>query len=171
MSLVSRMFGRHEDDNAHVRPLWQRVVELARDRRWYLAGGVADSVPGRFDVVTLVLALVLLRMEREEALMAPSARLTELFVTDMDGQLRQSGVGDLAVGKHIGKLMGVLGGRLGVLREALPQGLDALTPVIARNLSRVEGADPAAAARIAYAFAQGLAAVPADDVLAARITL
>ena len=58
----------------------------------------------------LVLALVLLRMEREEALIAPSVLLSKLFIEDMDGQMRQSGVGDLVVGKRMGKLMGALGG-------------------------------------------------------------
>ncbi|MEO6092517.1 MAG: ubiquinol-cytochrome C chaperone family protein [Novosphingobium sp.] len=171
MSFLSRIFAPRRDDRAPVRVLWHRIVELARDRRWYARSGVADTVPGRFDAVTLVLALVVLRMEREAALMPAAALLTELFVEDMDGQLRQSGVGDLVVGKHIGKLMGVLGGRLGALREALPGGLDALTPVIARNLSLVEGAAPDEAARLALALAASLDMSSGDDLLAGRIAL
>ncbi|MCP6606682.1 hypothetical protein NL500_31285, partial [Klebsiella pneumoniae] len=69
--------------------------------------------------VTLVLCLLLLRMERSADLKMHCALLTELFVTDMDGQLRESGVGDLVVGKHIGRLMSVLGGRLGAYHAAL----------------------------------------------------
>lgn len=152
-----------------MRPLWHRTVEIAREPQWYAQCGVADTVPGRFDAITLVLALVLLRLEKHEALIAPSVRLTELFVDDMDGQLRESGVGDLVVGKRMGKLMGVLGGRLGALREALPQGEAVLAEVIARNVSLVEGADPLIATRAALALATTLDATADEDLLAGRI--
>ena len=169
MSFFSRLFGSRAGKGAPVRPLWHRTVEIAREPQWYAQGGVADTVPGRFDAITLVMALVLLRMERHEALIPPSVRLTEMFVDDMDGQLRESGVGDLVVGKHMGKLMGVLGGRLGALREALPQGEAALTEVIARNVSLVEGADPLIATRAALALSATLEATSDEDLLAGRI--
>jgi cytochrome b pre-mRNA-processing protein 3 len=169
VSLLSRIFGKPLDDRAHVRPLWHRIVELGREPKWYAQHGVADTVPGRFDAVTLVMVLVLLRMEREEELIEPSVRLTELFVDDMDGQLRQSGVGDLVVGKHIGKLMGVLGGRLGALREALQQGDDAVAEAVARNVTLVEGADPAGIAGEAIALARHLDTLSGDEILAGAI--
>lgn len=166
MSLLSSLLGKRVDDRAPVRPLWHRVVELARDKAWYRDHGIADTVSGRFDAITLVLALVLLRMEREPELITPSVRLTELFVDDMDGQLRQSGVGDLVVGKHMGKLMSVLGGRLGSIREALPQGEHALTQVLARNTTLRDGADAGGIARAALALAERLDALSADDIAA-----
>lgn len=169
MPLLSRLFGKRADDRAPVRPLWHRVVEIAREKDWYANYGIADTVPGRFDAITLVLALVLLRMEREEALIEPSVRLTELFVDDMDGQLRQSGVGDLVVGKHIGRLMGTLGGRLGALREALPQGDAALAEVIARNVTLVDGADAARLVPATRALAGTLDGMSTGDLMAARI--
>lgn len=169
LSLLSRIFGKAVDDRAHVRPLWHRIVEVAREPKWYAQLGVADTVAGRFDAVTLVLALVMLRMEREEKLIEPSVRLTELFVDDMDGQLRQSGVGDLVVGKRMGKLMSVLGGRLGALRDALPQGETAVAEVIARNVTLVEGVDPGALAAEAVALARHLDTLSREDVLAGAI--
>lgn len=169
MSFISRLFGSRAEKGASVRPLWHRTVEIAREPQWYAQCGVADTVPGRFDTITLVLALVLLRMEKDDGLIPASVRLTEMFVDDMDGQLRESGVGDLVVGKHMGKLMGVLGGRLGALREALPQGEAALAQVIARNVSLVEGADPLIATRAALALAATLDATADEDLLAGRI--
>ena len=132
MNLLSRLFGKRPDEREALRPLWQRVVELARARAWYARLGVADTMEGRFDMVSLVLAAVLLRMEREPELAESQARLTELFVDDMDGQLRQNGIGDPTVGKHVRKLVTTLGGRLGALREALPRWLNesALRPGI-----------------------------------------
>jgi cytochrome b pre-mRNA-processing protein 3 len=173
LSFLSRIFGpsgflRRGDDRAHARPLWHRTVEIAREKQWYAACGVADTVPGRFDAITLVLSLVLLRMEREPALIEPSVRLTELFVEDMDGQLRESGVGDLVVGKKIGRLMSVLGGRLGAYREALAQGGTAMAEAVTRNVTLVDGSDPAGVAKAAMLLAKQLDALSAEDVLAAR---
>jgi cytochrome b pre-mRNA-processing protein 3 len=174
VSLLSRIFRQTADDRVPVRPLWHRIVEIAREKQWYAQCGVADTVPGRFDAVTLVMALVMLRMERDRTLIEPAARLTELFVDDMDGQLRQSGVGDLVVGKRMGKLMSVLGGRIGALRGALSARDEAevraaLIPVLERNVTLIEGADkPLLAARV-----QDLAAridrLADDDLMAARI--
>lgn len=169
MSLLKRVFGGGHDDRAPVRPLWRRVVEIAREKQWYAQGGIADTVSGRFDAITLVLSLVLLRMEQDQKLMEPSVRLTEIFVEDMDGQLRQSGVGDLAVGKHIGKLMSVLGGRLGAYREAMAGEKDALLPVIDRNMTLAGHSDREYLAGQIVALARQLEAASAEDILAARI--
>ncbi|MDB5724117.1 MAG: hypothetical protein JWQ16_871 [Novosphingobium sp.] len=168
MSLFSRLFGKRSDDNAEVRPLWHRIVEVSRDPAWYAECQVADTVPGRFDVITLVLIAVLLRMERDPALIPLSSRLTELFVEDMDGQLRQSGVGDIVVGKHIGRLMSTLGGRLDAYRASLAD--DALLgEAIDRNVSLNADGDPAPVAVRFKALAQRIAALPADKLLAGEI--
>lgn len=169
MSLLSRLLGKSTDPRADVRPLWHRVVEIAREKAWYAEYGVADTVAGRFDAVTLVLALVMLRMERDRTLIEPSVHLTELFVDDMDGQLRQSGVGDLVVGKRMGKLMSVLGGRIGALREALPQDDAALAEVLARNVTLIEGADRLALAAQVRALSRQLDAVSDHDLMNASI--
>lgn len=183
MSLLSNLFGKRKDLRAPMRPLWHRVVEIAREKPWYAQCGVADTVPGRFDAVTLVFVLLLLRMEQDETLIAPSVRLTELFVEDMDGQLRQNGVGDLVVGKHIGKLMGVLGGRLGALREALAEDAasadgapdqapkdQALAEALARNVTLIDNADRASLTQRTRALIDNLAATSNADLLAGRIS-
>ncbi len=175
MNILSRLFGHSflkggsQDLRAPVRPLWHRTVELARAPEWYAECGVADTVPGRFDALALVLALVMLRMERDEALIAPSALLSELFIEDMDGQLRQAGVGDLVVGKRIGKLMGALGGRIAALREALPLGETALAEVAARNVTMTEAGDPAKIAARLRALANCLDGLSGEELLAGRI--
>ena len=110
MSFFSRLLGIAREDESDVSALWRRIVAVAREREWYADCGVADSVPGRFDAITTVLALALLRMEGSREMAAASVRLTELFVEDMDGQLREAGIGDMVVGKHIGKLMSAMGG-------------------------------------------------------------
>ena len=119
MSFFARLFGTGPDPREEWRPLWHTIVEQAREPDWYRMCGVADTVEGRFDMITLVLCLVLLRMEADEDLAPHTALVTELFVEDMEGQLREAGIGDPTVGKKIGKLMSSMGGRLGTYRTSL----------------------------------------------------
>jgi cytochrome b pre-mRNA-processing protein 3 len=170
MNLLARLLRTAPDPREAMRPLWHRVVEISRESEWYAGCGVADSVPGRFDMITAVLSLVLVRIEQGGACAAESALLTELFVEDMDGQLRESGVGDIVVGKHIGRLMSALGGRLGAYRAALAEsGEAAFEDAVRRNVTLIEGAAPGALAARLRELAGQLAGLPAADILAGRI--
>jgi cytochrome b pre-mRNA-processing protein 3 len=167
MPLLARLFRSKPDPREALRPLWHRVVDISREPDWYAACGVADTVPGRFDMITAVLALVLLRLERDDCA-AESALLAELFVEDMDGQLRESGVGDIVVGKRIGKLMASLGGRLGAYRAALADE-PALDGTLERNVTLLEGHGPQALAARLRRLADKLSALDKREVLAGRI--
>ncbi|MGC1269697.1 MAG: ubiquinol-cytochrome C chaperone family protein [Croceibacterium sp.] len=170
MSLLSRLLGTGRDPRENLRPLWHRTVELSRAPQWYVQGQVVDSVAGRFDMIVQLTCLVILRLEREPDTGKQVALLIELFVADMDGQLRESGVGDLVVGKKIGHLVSVLGGRLGALRQALPQADDAaLIAALERNTTLAEGATPQVLAGQLRAMEQRLAALPLAEVLEGRI--
>lgn len=168
--LLRQIFGRGRDTRALV-PLYDAMVAQARRPHWYREGRVPDTLDGRFDMLSTVLALVLLRLEAlGEPAREPSARLTEIFVTDMDGQLRQHGIGDLVVGKHVGRMMGQLGGRLTAYREALADGGGGgdWQGAIARNIHRGAAVPPAAVDHVAAAlraFAAGLGARDLDTLL------
>ena len=171
MSLLSRLFAKREDPREAMRPLWHRVVEISRQPDWYAKAGVADSVAGRFDMITAILGLVLIRIEQDADDRESPVFLAELFVEDMDGQLREAGIGDVVVGKHIGKLMSVLGGRLGAYRSALqaPDAAGALAEAAGRNITLVDGADPTQVAAALHRFAQTLAATDLAALKAGRI--
>lgn len=166
MSVLSRIFAR-KDPREQASAAYERVVALGRDPFWYLDGGVEDSVDGRFEAVATALCMVLLRLENDDAdpqVRQFSVHLAELFVDDMDGQLRQSGVGDLIVGKHIGKMMAALGGRLGAYRTALTTGDGPLLEeALRRNLYRdapVDDTRVAVSAQRLVEVHRRLAAVP-----------
>jgi cytochrome b pre-mRNA-processing protein 3 len=176
MSMLARLFRSRSaagsDPREALRPLWHRIVELARDPALFRDDGVADTVAGRFDAITVILAVVLLRFERDRVLAREAALLTELFVEDMDGQLRESGVGDVIVGKKIGKLVSVLGGRLGALREARAGRERAvLEAVLARNVTMQEGRDTARLATRVQGFDDQVAALDSKTLLAGGISL
>ena len=176
MSMLTRLFRSRSaagsDPREALRPLWHRIVELSRDPAPYRDDGVADTVAGRFDMITVILAVVLMRLERDRVLAPEAALLTELFVADMDGQLRESGVGDVVVGKKIGTLVSALGGRLGALREArASRDRSELEAALARNVTMLEGRDTAALATRVQAFDNQVAALDSRALLAGTITL
>lgn len=164
MGLINRLF--HRRDRTEGRILYAAIVERARAPHWYVEGAVPDTVDGRFDMIAAVLAMVLLRLEDDPLGPAPSAHLAEQFVDDMDGQLRQIGIGDIVVGKHVGRMLGMLGGRLGAYRDGLSDGnLDA---AIVRNVYRGEPPEPAALAHVRdglVALHRALAAMPTPALL------
>jgi cytochrome b pre-mRNA-processing protein 3 len=169
MNLLTRLFRRPVDPREAMRPLWHRTVEIAREPEWYERCGVADTLEGRFDMVTAALAMVMLRMEADPELAGRTAYLTEIFVEDMDGQLRQSGVGDLVVGKKIGRLMSTLGGRLGAYRSGFAQDGPTLEDAARRNVTLTDEALAAKLAERLRALRVRLDATSADAMLAGEI--
>lgn len=116
MGFLAGIFSKGRDREA-LAPLYRAVVAEARGHEWYVEAAVPDTIDGRFDMVVLVLSLVLIRLENEGAAGARAcALLTEVFVDDMDGTMREIGFGDLVVGKRVGGIMSALGGRLGAYR-------------------------------------------------------
>jgi cytochrome b pre-mRNA-processing protein 3 len=176
MSMLARLFRSKSpavrNPREALRPLWHKVVELSRDPVLYRDDGVADTVAGRFDMITVLLSVVLMRLERDRVLAREAALLTELFVEDMDGQLRESGVGDVVVGKKVGELVSVLGGRLGALREARESRDPAvLEAALARNVTMLEGRGPEALAARIKAFDDQVAALDSKALLTGGMTL
>ena len=161
VGLWQRLFGGKGDTMGDV---YAAVVAEARRPIWYRDCGVPDTLDGRFDMLALVLSLVLLRLEHHDR-PHEQVRLTERFVDDIDGQMRQSGFGDLVVGKQVGGTVAALGGRLGAYRggvtqAALLRNLWRGLPPDAATVSQAEGEIAALEAR--------LDAAPLDALLAGR---
>lgn len=170
-SFLSR-FTRSRRDREQLEPLYRAIVARARLPLWYRDGQVPDTIDGRFDMLAAFMAILLVRLEREEGDEVPqiAALVTELFVADMDESLHQIGIGDYVVGKHVGKMMGALGGRLGAFRLAA-EDRDYAAP-IRRNV--YHDAPPAdhvvadIAARLDR-FEAALRATALEDLIAGRL--
>jgi cytochrome b pre-mRNA-processing protein 3 len=154
-----------------LRPLYDAAVALARDPAWYREGGVADTLEGRFAMVAAVTALILLRLEAEgEAGRRDSVLLTEIFIADMDATLRQLGIGDYVVGKHVGRMMSALGGRLAAFRAGREAG--ALGEAVTRNVFHEAPPSTEAVAFVADGlerFAAALDSTPIAGVLGGHL--
>lgn len=171
MSLFNRLFHSDRvDPKTGMVPLYHAIVHRGRAVHWYVEGAVPDTLDGRFDMIAAILCLVLLRLEHAD-LRQESVWLTELFIDDMDGQLRQIGIGDLIVGKHVGKMMSALGGRYSAYRDGLAPGGD-LDAALRRNLYRGEPVADAAVADVAArlrALAEALDATDPDALIAGKL--
>jgi cytochrome b pre-mRNA-processing protein 3 len=125
-------------------PLYERVVSEARSPHWYVEGQVPDTIDGRFAVLATLLALTSVRLERGgEPAQRAGIDLTEQFIADMDAEVRQLGIGDPAIGKQVGGMVGALGGRVGAWRGAL-SGEEDWNEVTVRSLYRGRAPDQAA---------------------------
>ncbi len=134
MSFLDKLFSK-ENPNAEMQPLYDAIIAEGRRLFWYEEGAVPDSLDGRFDMIAAIFVLVLIRLESDESANQQASWLTELFITDMDGQLRQIGIGDMVVGKHVKRMMGALGGRIGAYRESIDD-TEKLVEALNRNLYR-----------------------------------
>jgi cytochrome b pre-mRNA-processing protein 3 len=173
LSFLSRILGGGRSDRAPMLPLYEQVVAAGRDPAWYREGQVPDTIDGRFDIIAAVMAMVLLRLEREQDRESRVATtlLTELFIDDMEGSLRQIGIGDLVVGKQMGKLMGALGGRLGAFREAVKDETG-MRDAVARNIFHEAPPSEQAVGFVTerlLRFRAGLEASPKEPLLEGKV--
>ncbi|MBB6426442.1 ubiquinol-cytochrome C chaperone family protein [Sphingopyxis sp. JAI128] len=165
-SSLRKLFLSEPDPREARRPLWGAVVTTARAPHWYAEGTVPDTLDGRFDMISLILAIVLHRIDEDPRQGLAGVQLTELFVNDMDGQMRQIGFGDMVVGKQVGRMMSALGGRLGAYRAA--DGSDELRAALIRNLWRGNAPADAGLAHVMAEVATlraALAAMPVSDLI------
>ncbi len=107
------LFNRWRTPGYEVEPLYAALVAEARRPAWYVEGGVADTLDGRFAVLASLVALAILRLEDGgESPLRGSVALTESFISDMDGQMREQGFGDPSIGKQVRSMVGALASRV-----------------------------------------------------------
>jgi len=159
-----------------ISTLYGTIVAQARLPCFYREYRVPDTVNGRLDLLVLHLALVLDRLADESQLRELGQALFDHFCTDMDRNLREMGIGDLSVPKHMQRVGEAFYGRARAYRAGLARdGQQALVEALERNIYGQEGAaNRAAAARLAV-YMRGtvgeLRVQPSSEVLAGRLTM
>ena len=100
--------------------LFDALTAKARESHWYVEGAVPDTLDGRFAVLATVVALAIVRLEREGGSgIAASVALTERFIEVMESEHRELGLGDPTLGRTVRKLVGSLARRTELWRKAL----------------------------------------------------
>jgi len=127
----------------NIHALYGMIVAQARSPAFYIGYGVPDTVDGRFELIVLHLVLVLNRLNRNREKVSPIGQLVfDAFCSDLDDNLREMGVGDLAVPRRMRRFGEAFYGR----QAAYCMALDAddqreLEKAISRNIFGVTGVD------------------------------
>jgi len=154
MILAAFRWGHH---HPNIEALYGAIVAQARTPVFYTRYGVPDTIEGRFELIVLHLVLLLNRLSRDEAGVRVrqgrtiGQRLFDRFCRDLDDNLREMGVGDLAVPRRMRRFGEAFYGRQAAYAAALaaadPQLLE---NALARNIFGIAGADESAACMARY---------------------
>ena len=162
------------DRHEKARSLYGSIVTQARSRGFYAHWGVPDTAEGRFEMIVLHLVMVLHRLGREGQAGQRLARaVTEAFAVDLDDNLREMTVGDLAVPRHVKRAVGALHERHVSYGAALAASDDGpLTAALHARLEAVGAGAGLEAGRFCTYIRQvshRLDLLPGAEVLAGRI--
>lgn len=142
-------FRRRRRNREIVARLYDGVVDHARQPRFFVEGGLPDTVMGRFDALAIGVFLFLHRCRADPQLAALSQDLVDRFMTDMDHTMREMGIGYMAVPKRMRKLAGLFYQRVNAFRAPL-EGDDAAALRSAVRDQKLGGEAPLDDAAIAF---------------------
>ena len=126
-----------------IEAIYGMIVAQAREPVFYADLGVRDTVNGRFDMLILHLWLVLRRLQPLEGGAALSQALFDHFCADMDGNLREMGVGDLTVPKRMQAFGEAFYGRSAAYDLAFTGSDEDLAQALSKNVFNGEAMDSA----------------------------
>jgi cytochrome b pre-mRNA-processing protein 3 len=150
-----KLFGRTTPQTTAAQALYLAAVAKAREPLFYLSMDVADTVDGRFDMVVIHVMLIMRQLRKAGAAGGQvSQEMFDYMFQDMDRSLREMGVGDLSVGKHIKKMAKAFYTRAGAVEAGLDSTATgdrtALTAALADTLYRATSDVPGKAALADY---------------------
>jgi len=126
-----------------IEAIYGMIVTQAREPLLYRDLGVPDTVNGRFDLLLMHLWLALRRLKSVEAGAGLSQALFDHFCNDMDDNLRELGVSDLKVPKHMQAFGEAFYGRTAAYDLALTGGREALAQALCKNILNGAGIENA----------------------------
>jgi cytochrome b pre-mRNA-processing protein 3 len=167
-------FRRDTELTRKARGIYGAIVAAARQPRFYREHCVPDTPEGRLEMLTLHLVAGLMRLDGAGVEGKALARLvTETFVTDMDDNMREIGIGDLAVPRKVKRAAALLYERHRAYAAALGDET-LLAEQIGAACAHLSASPPVDAAGLAR-YLQGLSLAYAgagdDDILAGRLPL
>jgi cytochrome b pre-mRNA-processing protein 3 len=117
-----------------IEAIYGMIVTQAREPLFYQSLSVPDTVNGRFDLLLLHLWMVLRRLRTAAGGAKLSQALFDRFCDDMDGNLREMGVGDLTVPKRMQAFGEAFYGRSAAYDLAFADGQEGLAQALCKNI-------------------------------------
>lgn len=117
-----------------AKTLYDLAVTKAREPVFYRDYHVPDTIDGRYEMISLHIILLIRRLNALEKKKEAQSLFDIMFVI-MDKSIREIGVGDLSVPKHMKRMMKGFKGRAFNYTQALENNdMDALTESVIRNV-------------------------------------
>ncbi len=169
-SLIAK-YARPGGDNAHA--IYVHLARAARRDGFYLRFDIADTLDGRFDVLTLLTVLVIRRLHKiKNKGRGLGQDVVDIMFADMDLSMHEIGVSENKVSKKV-KLMATafLGRQSAYINAIDANDRQGLSDALARNLYRGNGTDPLANGLVAAVFMEAarLDGLYDDDLLMGKI--
>jgi cytochrome b pre-mRNA-processing protein 3 len=118
--MLDNLFRRLTTQPMRGAALFSAATDEARQPHWFRDGAVPDTIDGRFAMLSTVVALILVRLERDGDFgNEMSVALTERFIAVMECEHRVLGLGDPTLGQTVRKLVGSLARRTALWRGAV----------------------------------------------------
>jgi cytochrome b pre-mRNA-processing protein 3 len=160
--MIFPLFRRNRPPDT-ISALYGTIVAQARRPVFYRDYAVADTINGRFDLLLVHVALVVARLMQDEATRPAGQLLFDRFCRDMDDNLREIGISDVAVPKHMKRVGEAFYGRARAYEAALAAPDDRLLgDTLARNIYGGQPPEAAVVARLA-AYIRSMAALLATQ--------
>jgi cytochrome b pre-mRNA-processing protein 3 len=166
--MILNLFRRTPRDGT-IAALYGVIVAQARHPIFYQQLGVPDTANGRLEMIVLHAVLVLGRLDAEPAFRPLGQALFDHFCSDMDANLREMGVGDMAVPRKMKAIGEAFYGRKRAYEAALAApalgepGLDELAAALTRNVYTDATATDAGVRQLAAYMRETVRALSAID--------
>ncbi len=173
-SMLNILKKKNIHENA-ARGVYAGLLERTRQPAFYAVRGVPDTFDGRFDLLLFHLFLVIRRMKEEGAEGAAFGQAVfDAAFADMDQTLREMGIGDMGVPKHMRRMMKAFNGRMQAYDESFDDAAG-FKAALRRNLFGAAPQTPLESvevmAKYARSCAAALAGISLTDIAENRMVL
>lgn len=136
--MFNRLFKKNGDKQAQIKVCAQGLYRCAllnsRKTMFYESMGIPDTFDGRFDLLLVHIYIINHLLKGYEYYSKLSQALFDCMFADMDQTLREMGVGDVGVPKHMKRMMKAYNGRIQAYDEAFLKDDIELEGALRRNL-------------------------------------
>ena len=113
------MFFKNNNYETVPNDIYQKIVNISRNKIFYTKYNVPDTIDGRFDMLVLITIIVVHRLSKitNEGIEL-SQNIFDVVFKDLDFSLRELGAGDVSVANNMKKLISSYMGRQKIYIEA-----------------------------------------------------
>ncbi|MEN2494248.1 MAG: hypothetical protein TECD_00139 [Hyphomicrobiaceae bacterium hypho_1] len=105
MQILANWLRSFKCHNQQSTKIYASIVAQVRNPVFYMHYGIKDTITGRYELLAVHVALTLAVLRLCETANGPVSRgIVESFITDMDDNFREIGIGDMSVPKHVKKV-------------------------------------------------------------------